>query len=242
MLFTLIGLIVAHTASAGELDYVQRTSPVTVTATTVGTAQTILAGGSFNGDGATSVLVEAYSPAMSPMSLELFDGAVDKGTICRVTSATVPARCQFRFVPSAGSHTLTLKAFTISGSPVLDCGGGGAATMVPCFMRTTDQAGVMTTAACTNSQPCNVAIDSLYNDVDATVTNFPAGFNVNNLPSNQNVTCTSGCSSAGTFELASDDSAALNLTWWGVWAGVGVLLALLIVPRLMSRFRFWDER
>ena len=37
-----------------------------------------------------------------------------------------------------------------------------------------------------------------------------------------------------------DEQARLDLAWWGAWAAVGVLLALLVVPRVFSRFKFGE--
>lgn len=45
--------------------------------------------------------------------------------------------------------------------------------------------------------------------------------------------------SSGTLALSADDSSRLDLTWWGVWAIVGVLFALMIAPLFVRTFRFW---
>jgi hypothetical protein len=37
---------------------------------------------------------------------------------------------------------------------------------------------------------------------------------------------------------AQDSQDRLDLAWWGVWAATGVLLALLVVPRVFARFQF----
>jgi hypothetical protein len=42
--------------------------------------------------------------------------------------------------------------------------------------------------------------------------------------------------------LSTSDRQRADLSWWGAWATVGLLLALLVVPRVMARFKFWDER
>lgn len=41
--------------------------------------------------------------------------------------------------------------------------------------------------------------------------------------------------------LAPDDRARASLTWWGVWALVGLTFALLVAPMMQSAFRWWQE-
>jgi hypothetical protein len=52
------------------------------------------------------------------------------------------------------------------------------------------------------------------------------------------VTCDATCaSSATTATLSTSDHDALNLTWWGIWALVGLMLVLLIADRW---FKAWS--
>jgi len=43
--------------------------------------------------------------------------------------------------------------------------------------------------------------------------------------------------SSNTVKLATNDHEAITLGWYGAWALVGLLLCMLVVPRLYSRFR-----
>lgn len=238
----LVGLIAARTASAGELEYQQRTTDLALS----NTDTTALTSVNVNADGATvqefmfGGVGEAGTSGGTVTATLYIDGTAT-GIACIVQRGPTSMTCLRRLIPSAGTHSYVIKAKSSDATGAnLRCGAGTGTAYPPCFLRLTDQRGVMTTAACTNAQPCNVAIDSLYNDVDATVSNWPSGFNVNNFPSNQNVTCTSGCSSAGTFTLSDSDKDSLQLSWWGTWAIVGVLLCSIFVGPIMRSFRFWQ--
>ena len=51
------------------------------------------------------------------------------------------------------------------------------------------------------------------------------------------VTCSTCSSSSTTATLSPSDHDALNLTWWGIWALVGLVLVLLIADRW---FKAWS--
>lgn len=42
---------------------------------------------------------------------------------------------------------------------------------------------------------------------------------------------------SGTVALSGDDRDRLDLTWWGQWATVGLMFALMLAPRWFSAFR-----
>jgi hypothetical protein len=44
---------------------------------------------------------------------------------------------------------------------------------------------------------------------------------------------------ANTVQLDAEGVKRADLAWWGSWACVGLLLALLVVPRLIARFQLW---
>jgi hypothetical protein len=46
---------------------------------------------------------------------------------------------------------------------------------------------------------------------------------------------------SGTVALSADDAQRLDLSWYGAWAGVGVLLVLLVAPTFLRSFRFWSD-
>jgi hypothetical protein len=50
-----------------------------------------------------------------------------------------------------------------------------------------------------------------------------------------------GSAVACQVDLIGGSADRLDLAWWGAWAAVGVLLALLVVPRLLARFRFGHD-
>jgi hypothetical protein len=53
-----------------------------------------------------------------------------------------------------------------------------------------------------------------------------------------NTTSSGSPTVAGTVALDGDTTARLNLIWWGEWAAVGTLLALIVAPMFTSAFRF----
>jgi hypothetical protein len=90
-----------------------------------------------------------------------------------------------------------------------------------------------------SSAPSHVTVDNFPSSTS--VSNFPSGFNANvtNWPSSQAVTCaTCGGGGAG---MTADDEHRLDLTWWGVWALVGVALVALVAPRFMAAWG-WETK
>jgi hypothetical protein len=135
-----------------EIGYAQITSPVNVTDTAEATATALISSGALTFDGAP-VIAEFYcmqvvtdSAAASDLVIvTLFEGA---SQICRLaeartivtTAQNVPSvYARFRFTPTAASHTYKLCAFATSttGTPALNCGGGGTGGLAPCFLRFT---------------------------------------------------------------------------------------------------------
>lgn len=233
----LIGLVTSNSAWAGELGYSTSTSDVSIVHTSAATADAIAGTGSINADGATVQTVTVFAPEIQcatgcphTTTAELYmDGSAYSamGNVLAPTGGVGSAfMAQIRLIPSSGSHTFGFRVYNGTGLGLVKCGTGSL--YPPCFIRVQDEAGVTTSASCDNANPCVVKIDSSGKAVDATVQNWPSGFNV---------VCTSGCSSAGTFALNSNENDKLNLMWWGTWAIVGLLLCALVVPRLFRRFR-----
>lgn len=126
-----------------ELDYVEFTADKTG-------AVDIVTGAGFTGDGTTAVIVEFFAPSyIGPASaagtavVSLKEGATDLGIVWQAGFAawgTGNITSQWgvygkrKFVPSAAPHTYKL---SLSGSGTIKAGAGGAATLMPGFIRVT---------------------------------------------------------------------------------------------------------
>jgi hypothetical protein len=128
-------------AGALELDYVERTSDLTVSATTVAGANTLITGNSVLYDGSTRICVEVYiagSAASQFMDLTIWDGATDLGAIGDTSSAGSTILGRRFLTPSAGSHTFTVKAYRGTGSATVFAGSGGTSGQyLPAYLRIT---------------------------------------------------------------------------------------------------------
>lgn len=133
-----------------ELDYAQFTSPVSPTATTEATANTIVTGAAKTYSGTLIVVLEFFAPRVRPddssnaqMVFSLWDGSTDTGQIAYVgnpPSATSPQHSVYgkrRFTPSAATHTYSIRAHVSAGTGYVGAGAGGAGVLVPGFMRIT---------------------------------------------------------------------------------------------------------
>lgn len=137
--------------AATELDYVEITAPVNITATTAATAQAWVTGNAITLDGATNVLVWLYActvdtpnAANEQLLVVLYDGAtqIAEVAIYKTTAAADTLRSPLLVVrkiaaPAAGAHQYIGKAFVGSGTGVIRAGAGGAATQAPGFIRVT---------------------------------------------------------------------------------------------------------
>lgn len=133
-----------------EIGYDQITAPVSVTGTTSGTATSIIAGSAYTFDG-SPVIAEFYAPWVKTPSLavgnftivSLFEGATALAVSQHITpaaaSAYSPGTLKFRFTPSAGAHTYSIKSFVTNttGTPQIGAGTGAAGADAPAFLRFT---------------------------------------------------------------------------------------------------------
>jgi hypothetical protein len=132
-----------------ELAYTEFATNVSITATTVGTAQTIVAGPAIVIPASTPIWVEFFCPAVQPpassaMAVELFDAAAD---VTELGEVVVPASVSYaasvtrrKLTPAAGTHTYTAKGYLKSGSGtgVFNAGTGGVApNLAPGYIRVT---------------------------------------------------------------------------------------------------------
>jgi hypothetical protein len=131
-----------------ELDYVQITTGVTLTATTEGTAHTVITGTSQT-YAAEPIIVECFAPRFTVTGTSgativvlLFDGATVLGRMglfstpagaALITGATL----QYRLTPTAATHQYIIKAYSTVTASVFDCGGGGTGVELPAFIRVT---------------------------------------------------------------------------------------------------------
>jgi hypothetical protein len=172
--------IAAGGATPLELDYVQITSPVNITATTEGTANTIITGSAITYDGNTPVIIEAFFPYWqlpnnSDGQVWLYDSGSSIGTMALASVITATGitgtqrqhlRATRRLTPSAGSHTYSLRGTTSTGTGIAGAGAGGAATHPPAYLRITAARGGMGVGA-------GVGV-KLYNSTTQSVNNTTA--------------------------------------------------------------------
>lgn len=128
-----------------ELDYVQITSNVSVTATTEGTANAVVTGNAVVYDGFTTILIDAYIALANPSGSSslvfiLTDGGSaigELGTINTSAGIYMPLQMSRRLTPTAASHTYGVEAYTGAGTATVFAGAGGAGAKLPCFIRIT---------------------------------------------------------------------------------------------------------
>jgi len=139
------------TANSGtELNYVEFTANVSVSATTEGTANTVVTGSSITLDGNTTVVVEFFSSQSRPtgtaaaqLIFVLFDGATVLGTFGvqnspAANNAYEPVLLSRRIAtPSAGAHQYIVKAYVTSGTGLVVGGAGGTGVNLPGYIRVT---------------------------------------------------------------------------------------------------------
>lgn len=136
-------------APGAEIAYDQITANVNITGTVVGSATTVIAGSAHTYDGGP-VLATFSSPAIilpavagGLFTAVLFEGGTPLAYMGQWQNPAAAAHWEpferaFRFTPSAGSHTYSIKCFVSSttGTPAVGAGAGGSAT-APAFLRIT---------------------------------------------------------------------------------------------------------
>ena len=126
-----------------ELDRAQRTTNVTFTATSEGTATAIITGNPVVYDGAT-VEIEFWTP----LTYHSVSTAYNKFVVLRGSTVVGQAHwsgtgngaafpLRMRDTPTAGEHTYAVKAFVDSGTGTVAAGAGGAGNLAPAFLRVT---------------------------------------------------------------------------------------------------------
>jgi hypothetical protein len=138
---------VQATGAGAELAYSEITSNVVVSATTSGTANTVVGPTvSIGFDGSTAVVIEfftaqlAVAVAQTSLVIELFEDATD---LCLLSFQVVDpnlgvgaVRPALRKTPSAGSHTYTIKAWRGGSNNIsIGAGAGTGGALAPAFIR-----------------------------------------------------------------------------------------------------------
>lgn len=132
--------------AVGELGYTQFTSPVSVTATTEGTANTLVTAGAIAFDGSTAAMIHFYIPEWAhsvtrdTMTVYLYQDGSSIGIIWqgRSTTANDPMAgidAWRRLTPSSGSRTYSIRAAVQSGTVTVNVGSGGSGNFLPGFIR-----------------------------------------------------------------------------------------------------------
>lgn len=127
--------------AARELDYVQITSDVNVTATTAATGNTIITGNSVAYDGATVVMIEFCSGRIVKgttfLILDLWEDSTDIARIAVDLTGGHPCTVAFRRTPSNASHTYKVTGYVDAGTGTVYAGAGGVDTQMPAYLRVT---------------------------------------------------------------------------------------------------------
>ena len=135
-------------ASGDELDYKERTTPLTVTPTSDSTAASFIDGNEIVVDGNTRICIEFHTPYVDKVTngeqliLNLWEDSNDRGRIGYLFTALSGeiemSMLVRRFLtPAAGRHTYHIKAWKSGGTVVIGAGAGGTATYMPAYMRIT---------------------------------------------------------------------------------------------------------
>jgi hypothetical protein len=133
-----------------ELSYVEFTSPVTISATTEGAANTVVTAGAFTAAGSTKYCIECYSPGAyfgsnSPATVRhvLYEASTVIGQIgiqggfSGTESVEMPFYTRTYLTPSAGSRTYSWRAFRLNVNGGVDVGAGGSGNYMPGYIRIT---------------------------------------------------------------------------------------------------------
>ena len=133
-----------------ELDYVENTSGLSVTATSEATAQTYISSNSVSLDGSTRIKLEVFIDGIvngnsGSVNVLFYDGSTCLGIVFRVLAPSGAG--QYRFpaglgvmylTPSNGSHTFHVKAYRGTANGNLLAGAGGTDVDLPSFLRVSE--------------------------------------------------------------------------------------------------------
>jgi hypothetical protein len=141
-----------HPAGGGvtELDYTQITSPASsITATTEGSANTVITSGAVTCDGSTPIEIEFWAPyirsrANNVLFIVLYEDGSSIGLMALAGGGSVGdfynpgVLGRRKLTPTAGSHTFSIRAYIGGGSAgEVGAGAGGSGNYLPAFTRIT---------------------------------------------------------------------------------------------------------
>lgn len=114
------------------LDYVQNSGNATSTATVQASATTVLTSNSVTFDGTTPVLVQFWGIAGNSLAatfglFELWEGTTDLVRIGQCFNTSLPTYGQYRYTPTAGAKTLTIRVYNTGISTTTLFSGSGIA-------------------------------------------------------------------------------------------------------------------
>ena len=134
-----------NSKALAQLDYVEYTGNVSITATSEGTADTVVTGTS-KAYVAEKMWVEFFSPNATPqattdarLNFLLYEGATVRGIFGYLEtpgSATddKPVLLRRRITPSAGTFSWIVKAYVSTGTGTVRAGAGGSGNLVPGYI------------------------------------------------------------------------------------------------------------
>lgn len=131
-----------------ELDYAEVTSNASITATSEGTADTVISASAVTFDGSTVSLIEFYAYSAAPafdaagrvLRFWLYDGSSSIGQIGVMIGAAAaddrkPVLVRRRLTPSAASHTYSIRCSVSAGTAVVYAGPGVGGDSMPMYIR-----------------------------------------------------------------------------------------------------------
>lgn len=126
-----------------EFDYVARTSNLSVTATTAGTADAVVTGNAVTYDGSTIILLEfycAFIDAGVDLLMAFFDGSTQVDVFAappnsvRIQAGKIGS---LRLTPTAAAHTYSVRAWKTSGTTNIYANTGTGGNIPPAYIRQT---------------------------------------------------------------------------------------------------------
>jgi hypothetical protein len=128
------------------LNYAERTSNLSVTATTEGTSQEVVSTNSFSYPN-SEILIEFFSPnAGNPYTAQnliilLYDDATILGQMVKIAGSANNIQSSlygsYKLIPSLGMHTFKIKAIVSANQGEINAGAGGTGTLLPTFIKIT---------------------------------------------------------------------------------------------------------
>ena len=141
----------AQDLAGKELDYVEITTPASITETTEAGADTVLTSSSVAYDGATDILIVVQAPYWAPDTVAagraiqgyLYEDSTSLGRVglwfsqVAGVNAHQPLHIEFPHTPASASIVYTFRCAVTAGTGTVGAGAGGAGNDIQAFMRIT---------------------------------------------------------------------------------------------------------